>query len=113
MLEGFAVYHESLDGAGRGNGTYYDMFLRAAVLEDRLPRVDQVLGEYPLGRWRPGGHVYFYGYAFVRYLAERYGPDILNRLNEELVRRPDTLSGALQNVVDAPLHVLWDEWRRT
>lgn len=111
VLEGFAVYHESLDGAGRGNGTYYDMFLRAAVLEDRLPRVDQVLGEYPLGRWRPGGHVYFYGYAFVRYLAERYGPDILNRLNEELVRRPDTLSGALQNVVDAPLHVLWDEWR--
>lgn len=110
VLEGFAVYQESLDGGGRGNGTYYDMFLRTAVLEDRVPRIDQVLGEYPLGRWQPGGHVYFFGYNFMAYLARQYGPEFLIALNEELVRRPDSLAVALQKLTDRSLEALWADW---
>lgn len=110
LLEGFAVYHESLHGGGRGSGTYYDMFLRAAVLADRVPRVDQVLGQYSLGRWQPGGHTYFYGYFFLHYLQEKYGAELLHRLNEELMHRPDSLAGALRNVTGISLESLWAEW---
>lgn len=111
ILEGYAVYQESVDAAGRGRGTYYDMFMRTAILGDRVPKVDQVLGEYPLDRWRPGGHVYFYGHAFLDYLAHTYGNSFLMQLNRALVSRPDSLSKALSDLTGKSLEALWSEWQ--
>lgn len=113
LIEGFAVYHESVDGGGRGSGTFYDMYLRTAVLADRLPEIDQVMGPYPFDRWQPGGHVYFYGYAFLAYLSETYGEELLADLNARMVERPNMFGGTLADLTGRSLRELWNDWRST
>lgn len=111
VLEGYAVYQESVLEGGRGGGTFYEMFLRGAVLEGRLPELDQVLGSYPLEQWQPGGHVYFYGYAFLTYLADVYGAGTLDLLNERLSQAPMEFGAALAELTGKSAQQLWADWR--
>ena len=54
--EGLATYYESsLTTSGRVRGSYIDMVLRMAVLEDGLERLDQVTGSSP--NWPAGDRV--------------------------------------------------------
>ena len=58
--EGLATYYESsLTAAGRLRGSYIDMVLRTAVLEDNFESVDQVTGNSP--NWPSGNRAYVYG----------------------------------------------------
>lgn len=79
-LEGVAVWAETgYAGRGRGNSTYYDMYFRAAVAEDNLPRVDEINGEQP--DWPGGRKPYIYGLALMRHISNNYGPDKIRELN--------------------------------
>src|SRR5690606_2881028 len=71
-IEGIATHMESaLTGAGRVNGSYFEMALRAAVLEGAFFPVDRVTGGTPL--WPAGNTAYIYGALFVDDLARRHG----------------------------------------
>ncbi len=71
ILEGYAVYEESKQTAGgRVKGPYFDMVLRAAVLEGRFNDISQA--QSGLDTWPAATH-YIYGAMFCKYLADRFG----------------------------------------
>lgn len=111
LIEGFATYQETVaDLGGRGHDPYYDMFLRTMVLEDDILRLDQVLGHYPLERWKPGGIVYLYGYALWEYMAERYGEEVLERFNRTFAST-ESLDETFERVLGVPADRFYREWR--
>lgn len=112
LLEGHAVYAEGLTGAGRGDGAFYDMFLRAAVLDDRLPAWDQMIGNYHLSDWNPGPAVYLYGYSFLDYLARIYGEECLGEIYRLHSGQPLGTNGTIEKVLEIPFDDLWEAWRQ-
>jgi len=88
-LEGMAVFQEShLSGAGRIYGSYHDMVLRAATLEDggtRFFGLDRLTGESPI--WPGADAAYIYGSFFLEHLAERFGPDVERRIAQATARQ--------------------------
>ncbi len=77
--EGLAVAFESrLTGAGRNEGTYNEMILRTAVLEDRFAPIDRASSPGPV--WPAGNHAYVYGSKFEQYLARRFGDSAAARV---------------------------------
>ncbi|MFH1421860.1 MAG: BamA/TamA family outer membrane protein [Planctomycetota bacterium] len=71
ILEGYAIYNEiKYTRGGRIRGPYYDMVLRAAVLEDRFNTLSQA--QAGVDRW-PLSTDYIYGGMFFKYLSERFG----------------------------------------
>ncbi len=97
-LEGMATWAETeFSPAGRGRSSYYEMTFRMAVLEDRLPRVDQINGDVPY--W-PDGHMpYMYGLLMKKYIADKYGEETLGRLNMAHAGRvPFFISGPAQGL---------------
>lgn len=115
LIEGYASYEETLLNRGRGAASFWDMFLRAAVLEGRLLAPDQALGRYDLQRWTPAGTVYLYGYSWQQYLAERFGDAAVHevhRLNATLgtTAPPGT---ALTRATGESLRELYEGWRQS
>jgi hypothetical protein len=79
-LEGISVWAETeFAGMGRGNGTYYEMYLRSAVAEDNLPSIDMINGDPP--DWPAGNRPYIYGLALMRHISRHYDVDTLMDLN--------------------------------
>ena len=73
-LEGLATYRESQHtGVGRVYGTYHDMILRTAVLENDFDPIDRVSGDSPM--WPGGQRAYIYGSLFMDYIAKRIGAE--------------------------------------
>ncbi len=70
--EGMATWSETeLTSSGRGRSSFYEMILRSAVAENRLPTIDLLNGEVPF--W-PGGNLpYIYGSRLIQYIAESFG----------------------------------------
>ncbi len=74
--EGMATWAESeFTGGGRGKSSFYDMVYRMAVAENNLPSIDQINGDVP--DWPAGSTPYLFGQRFQRYLAERFGKEML------------------------------------
>jgi Tol biopolymer transport system component len=85
--EGHAVYNESrFTGGGRIRGPYFDMILRAAVLDGKFNTLSQA--QAGIDSW-PLSTQYIYGAMFCRYLAERFGDDRLF----EIFRRQSSVIG--------------------
>jgi Tol biopolymer transport system component len=85
------------------------MILRAAVTEDRMLSYDDMgfLGHRGLGN----EEVYDHGYGLVRYIAETYGPDAIDRINERLGKFYRlTIDGAIQDVTGKSGEQVYDEW---
>ncbi len=89
--------------------SHRDMILRTAVLEDRMLTYDDMgfLGHTSMGN----EEVYDHGYGLVRYIAETYGADSL----EKICRRMGkfyrlTIDGALKDVTGKSGHELYDDW---
>ncbi len=77
--EGLATFYESrLTGAGRVLGSYHDMVVRTAALEDRVPRLDDVSAPSPA--WPAGNRSYIYGGELMQWIADRYGIDAHHEL---------------------------------
>ena len=72
-IEGLAVEFESRGTAsGRQHGSFHEMIVRTAVLEDAFDPIDRVSGDTPI--WPGPQRVYIYGSLFNDYIARKYGP---------------------------------------
>jgi Tol biopolymer transport system component len=112
FVEGLAVHQESRHtSGGRLRASQFDMFLRMAALEDRLltlAQISNLIYEFP------GGNApYLYGARFLRYLADRYGDDLLADMIEDfgddLV--PFALNRVCRRHTGRTLVELYDEWQ--
>lgn len=73
-VEGLATYYESsLTDAGRVKGTFHEMALRTAILEDAFETLPQVSGETQV--WPAGNRPYIYGSLFFDHLTRTYGQE--------------------------------------
>ena len=76
VIEGLATYYESqLTGAGRVNGTWQEMVMRAAALEGGLSDLGQATGDSPV--WPGGNRPYVYGARYLQHMAEEHGEEAL------------------------------------
>ncbi len=109
--EGLATYYESsLTRAGRLRGTYVDMVLRTAVLEDGLERLDQVTGPSP--NWPAGSRVYVYGAAFFDHLSQTYGEDRLGAFADAIARQwfPYRVNSGAKHAFGVSFSKVWEVW---
>ncbi|HEX7117446.1 MAG TPA: hypothetical protein VF212_01580 [Longimicrobiales bacterium] len=113
-VEGLATYIESAHtGAGRVNGSYHEMVLRTAVLEDAFDPIDRVTGHDP--RWPGASRAYIYGSKFTAYLAEEHGPEVPKDLVERTAGAwsPPSLAydRVAKGVIGRSFTDAYDAWR--
>lgn len=110
--EGLATYLESrLTGAGRVHGSFHEMVLRTAILEDRFFSIDRVTGRPTT--WPGGNSAYVYGSMFADYLSERFGPERAGAFVREVGGRwiPFFVDGAARDAYGITFSRAWREWR--
>lgn len=112
FAEGVAQHESELSGYDAWD-SHRDMLLRSAALNGKLLSYDRMgtfTGtslEYELGP-------YTQGFAFVRYLASRYGDSAIVRLWAENSRmHRQTLSGSMERVLGRDAESVWQEWKNT
>ncbi|MFQ5825251.1 MAG: biopolymer transporter Tol, partial [bacterium] len=89
--------------------SHRDMILRTATIENKLLTYDElgVFGKNSLGNEK----VYNHGYAFVSYLANKYGLETLSQITQNMRRIfRFSLDGALKKATGKAAHELYDEW---
>ncbi len=78
-IEGLATHIESdFTGMGRVYGSYHEMVVRTAVLEDRFDPFDRVTASSPI--WPGDERVYIYGSLYLDHLSEKYGENVRARM---------------------------------
>jgi Tol biopolymer transport system component len=110
--EGLATYLESrLTGAGRVEGSFHEMVLRTAILEDRFFSIDRATGR-PTS-WPGGNTAYVYGSIFLDYLADRYGAERAAAFVRETGGRwiPYFTDEAAKDAYGISFSRAWNEWR--
>lgn len=113
MIEGLATFIESeTTEAGRVKGTFGEMVLRAAALEDRWPTEAQASGLTPF--WPGGASRYLFGSKFLTWVARRHGADALARYFNEYSGRliPYQINRTARHVFGTSISDLWAEWSR-
>ncbi len=113
-IEGLAVYDETKfnpEGGGRGLDPRYEMYLRMAILENRLNALDQLSGYY-LTSWPDGTAPYIYGQSLIHFIAQRYGEDKVMALSEVFCRYPYLgFNYAFKKVLGLDLDQLYQNWK--
>jgi Tol biopolymer transport system component len=114
-IEGLATYIESrFTGAGRVRGSYHEMVLRTAILEDAFESIDQVSGTS--AAWPGGMRSYIYGSLFLEHLSERFGPEAQKRLVASMAGSwlppPLFFDRIARKATGTPFTELYDDWRR-
>jgi Tol biopolymer transport system component len=110
--EGLATYLESrLTGVGRVHGSFHEMVLRTAILEDRFFSIDRVTGRPTT--WPAGNSAYVYGSMFADYLSERYGAERAGAFVREVGGRwiPYFIDSAARDAYGVTFSRAWGEWR--
>ncbi|MFN4218104.1 MAG: hypothetical protein ACK4HB_02270, partial [Candidatus Bipolaricaulia bacterium] len=84
FLEGLAVYEKYKHlGESRLNDAATLMMIRQMVLDNKIPRFDEISRYYTRAAWPPVGLlVYNFSSWFLRYLEETYGPESMKKFNE-------------------------------
>jgi len=111
LIEGLAVYEESDAGTtDRSDGTFSEMILRTAILEDQFKPIDQA---HLPDRWPAGMTPYYYGAAFHRFLRDRDGDEKIAEWSNEYSARliPFFVETNAADVFNARLSTLWSEWK--
>ena len=111
FVEGLATYYESaLTSAGRVRGTFHEMVVRTAILEDAFERIDQTSGDSPV--WPGGQRYYIYGSMFLAHLMERYGPETMGAFAEAVAGQwiPYRLDAAAREAFGISFTEAWDRW---
>ncbi|MEM9069559.1 MAG: hypothetical protein AAGE52_13685 [Myxococcota bacterium] len=112
FVEGIATYMESRNSAGgRLRSTLFEMYMRMAVLEGRMLRMDQL--STTVDRWPRSTAWYLYGSRFVEYIAGRFGEDALTDLSHEYGSRliPYAVNRAARRVTGFTFVDLYDAWK--
>lgn len=90
--------------------SHRDMILRSYALDGNMLTWEQmgVFGKTSLGNESS----YNAGFAFVHYLAQRYGEDKLREISRNLSRlTATTIEGAIERAVGKPGDLVYAEWR--
>ena len=111
LTEGLATLVESeATDAGRLKGTYVDMILRTAAVEDRFATEGQASGLSP--QWPSGSARYFYGSKFLEWLGRKHGSgkirEYINEYSSNIL--PFRLNATAKDVYGAGMKQLWNEW---
>ncbi len=111
LLEGLATFEEGEAGTtDRSDGTFSEMLLRTAILEDRFKPIDQA---HLPDSWPAGMTPYYYGAAFHHFLHDRYGEEKIaewsNRYSARLI--PFFIESNAEHVFGRSLGGLWWEWK--
>jgi hypothetical protein len=112
VIEGIAVYFESrATGTGRLEGGEHSMIARAAVLEDRLPTLQEL--SPGTSRFPGGGVVYVYGSLLFDYLARVRGPESVKDFVEATSGTwfPFWLTPTSRKAFGMSFQTAWEEWR--
>jgi len=110
-LEGLATHFESeLTGSGRSTGTYHEMVVRTAALEDAFESLDQVSGESPV--WPAGPRPYIYGSAFFDYLTDKHGKEGMGRFVDAVEGQwiPFRINAAARSAFGTSFSDAWENW---
>jgi Tol biopolymer transport system component len=111
MIEGIATVVESeATEAGRLKGTFLDMILRTAAVENQFPSEPQASG---LGAaWPGGGSRYYFGSAFLSWLARERGAEQLAEYFNQYSSRsiPYRVNAPAREVYGQSMTSLWREW---
>ncbi len=113
LIEGLATYEETqLGTSDRRDGTFSEMVLRMAVLEDKFPTLDQAGG---LDQWPAGQIPYLFGSKFYQYIAQKYGEQYLATISKNYSGRviPFFVESIAETYLGLPYRILWREWERT
>ncbi len=112
FAEGTAQYESEYSGYDAWD-SHRDMLLRTAALSNKLLSYDRMGSfagtslEYELGP-------YTQGFAFVKYIAGRYGDAAMIRLWAENARMyRQTLSGSMERVLGKDGYAVWEDWKNT
>ena len=112
VREGFAVYEETAQTTGgRNRASYTEMLLRAAVLEDNFPKIDEADG---LGwNWPSYNLAYLFGGKFIAYLIDTYGEDKFFEFIRRTQKSPliTMVNHDARNVYHKTFYELWREWQ--
>ena len=111
--EGLAVVIESQHTpAGRIRGSFHEMVIRTAVLENNFATIDRVSGETPI--WPGGSHAYIYGSLFMDYIARKYGEsahtEIIKNTAGSIVPPSWRLDAIAKKATGKTYSDLYDEW---
>ncbi|MCZ6775053.1 MAG: biopolymer transporter Tol [Ignavibacteria bacterium] len=90
--------------------SHRDMILRSYVLDGNMLTWEEmsVFGKTSLGNESS----YNAGFAFVHYIAQRYGEDKLNEISRNLAGfTAVTIDGAIERAIGKPGSQVYDEWR--
>ncbi len=84
FIEGLAVYEKyKYLGESRLNDANTIMMVRQMVLDNRIPRFDEISRYYDRTAWPPVGLlVYNFSSWFLRYIEETYGPESMKKFND-------------------------------
>jgi Tol biopolymer transport system component len=90
FIEGLAVYEKYKHlGESRLNDSRTRMVIRQLIVDNRLPRLDEIKGFYDRTEWPGLGFLWYnYGSWLMRYIEEEYGDDALRRFDEVNAARP-------------------------
>jgi hypothetical protein len=114
VVEGMATYYESeLTQAGRVRGTFHEMVIRTAILEDRFEGPDQAAGDSPV--WPGGQRYYIYGSIFLKYLMDLHGPEAMGRFVKAVAGQwiPYRLNAAAKEAFGVSFSDAWRGWKET
>jgi hypothetical protein len=111
MVEGLAVYYESLlTGSGRIIGSEHRMLARAAAIEHRFPRLDQLSSANP--HFPYGYSAYAYGSLFMDHLGDTYGERAMKQFVERSSGRliPWNLNSPARKAFGSKLTAEFTRW---
>ena len=111
MLEGLATYYESeLTGAGRVNGTWQEMVMRAAALEGSLSSLGRATGDSPV--WPAGNRAYVYGARYLEHMAEVHGEESLAKFARSVAGLwvPYRMDAAAKGAFGVGVGPSWEAW---
>ncbi|MDO8519204.1 MAG: hypothetical protein Q7T11_03460 [Deltaproteobacteria bacterium] len=112
MREGMASFEESSTGEGRGNFSTTEMVIRASILENDFPHIDEAAG---LGtRWPAADLQYLFGVKFWKWLADRYGEETVQKYMEKYSSGLwlFSLNNKAKQVYGKSFYKLWKEWQQ-
>jgi hypothetical protein len=113
-IEGLAVGVESaMTGFGRVHGSYHEMVVRTATLQDRIDDIDRLDSVSPV--WPGPARIYIYGSLFMDYLARRFGPEATARIVRStagaLLPPPVAFDQVARHALGVTFRQAYDEWR--
>lgn len=111
LIEGLATYEETATGVSdRRDNAYAEMLLRAAILDNRFPTLDQAGGR---DSWPDHQIQYIFGARFYDYLARRFGENVLKEIGLGYSGKvfPFFVGTNGRQILGQTYDRLWEDWK--